>query len=80
LTLSGTAHYGIGIGIEWGDILIPTIAEKWYQDGVTEGIEQGIEQGVEKGIEEGKIEAALNMIAKGMTNADIRAITAPKGI
>jgi predicted transposase/invertase (TIGR01784 family) len=50
---------------------MPTIAEKWYQDGVKEGIEKGIE----KGIEEGKIEDGLKMIAKGMTNADIRDIT-----
>jgi predicted transposase/invertase (TIGR01784 family) len=46
-----------------GDNLMPTIAEKWYQDGVKEGIE------------EGKIEDGLKMIAKGMTNADIRDIT-----
>jgi predicted transposase/invertase (TIGR01784 family) len=38
-------------------------------------MEQGMEEGIEKGIEEGKIEDALKMIAKGMTNADIRDIT-----
>jgi predicted transposase/invertase (TIGR01784 family) len=67
LILSDAVFYGIGIGIEWGDNLIPTIAEKWCQDGVKEG--------VEKGIEEGKIEDALKMIAKGTTNAAIRDIT-----
>jgi predicted transposase YdaD len=46
---------------------MPTIAEKWYQDGIAKGIE--------KGIEEGKIEDAHKMIDKGMTNADIRDIT-----
>jgi predicted transposase/invertase (TIGR01784 family) len=61
--------------IKTGGNSMPTIAEKWYQDGVEKGIEKGIERGIEKGIEEGKIEDAHRMIDKGMTNADIRDIT-----
>ncbi len=53
--------------IKSGENLMPTIAEKWVQEGV--------EKGVEKGIEKGKIEDAEKMIVKGMTNADIRDIT-----
>jgi hypothetical protein len=58
--------------IKTGGNSMPTIAEKWYQD--------GIEKGIEKGIEEGKIEDAHRMIDKGMTNADIRDITVSRPV
>jgi predicted transposase/invertase (TIGR01784 family) len=54
---------------------MPTIAEKWVQEGFEKGIEKGIEQGIEKGIEEGKLEAACKMILRGMDNAAIKDIT-----
>jgi len=46
---------------------MPTIAEKWVQEGVKIGIE--------KGIEKGKTEDAGKMISLGMNNTDIRKIT-----
>ena len=49
--------------INAGESIMPTIAEKWVQEGI------------EKGIEKGKIEAAEKMISRGMSNADVRDIT-----
>jgi predicted transposase/invertase (TIGR01784 family) len=39
--------------VENGGNLMPTIAEKWLQEGIEKGIEKGIERGIEKGIEKG---------------------------
>ena len=65
--------------IKEGESLMPTIAEKWFQDGVDVGIEKGIEKGIEQGIEKGfvkgKIEDAQKMIALGMDVATIHKIT-----
>jgi predicted transposase/invertase (TIGR01784 family) len=49
--------------IEKGGMAMPTIAEKWFEDGV------------EKGIEKGKIEDAVKMIEMGMSDDDINKIT-----
>ena len=49
---------------------MPTIAEKWIQE--------GIEKGVEKGVEKGKIEVAEKMVRMGMTNTEIRKMTGLK--
>jgi predicted transposase/invertase (TIGR01784 family) len=46
-----------------GGLTMPTIAEKWYMDGIN------------KGKLEGKLDDAQKMIEKGMSNADIRDIT-----
>ena len=42
---------------------MPTIAEKWVQE--------GMKIGVEKGVEKGKTEDAGKMISLGMNNSDI---------
>lgn len=34
---------------------MPTLAQRWKQEGIEEGIKKGIEQGIEKGIEKGFI-------------------------
>ncbi len=36
-----------------GKTIMPTLAEKWYEQGVEQGIEQGIAKGVEQGIAKG---------------------------
>jgi len=65
--------------LKTGDEFMPTIAEKWVQQGIERGIERGIEQGIQKGIEKGiekkAVETAERMIEKGISNEDIRDIT-----
>jgi len=38
-----------------GEDIMPTLAQRWKQEGIEEGIKKGIEQGIEKGIEKGFI-------------------------
>jgi predicted transposase/invertase (TIGR01784 family) len=57
--------------IENGEIIMSTIAEKWFQDGV----EKGIEQGIEKGIKKNRQDSALKLIEKGMNNELIHDVT-----
>jgi predicted transposase/invertase (TIGR01784 family) len=62
-----------------GGIVMPTIAEKWLQEGIEKGIEQGIEQGIERGKVRGAEEKELEMVEKMLQNNisidDIRKIT-----
>jgi predicted transposase/invertase (TIGR01784 family) len=57
--------------IDKGGEVMPTIAEKWIQ----EGEQKGIKKGREKGREEEKDDVARRSIQKEMTDADIRDIT-----
>lgn len=65
--------------IESGGKQMPTIAEKWFQDGKTEGkIEgkaEGKIEGKAEGKTEGKIEDANRMIELGMSDDEIHKIT-----
>ncbi|MCK6623129.1 MAG: Rpn family recombination-promoting nuclease/putative transposase [Calditrichaceae bacterium] len=36
-----------------GEDIMPTLAQRWKQEGIEEGIKKGIEQGIEQGIEKG---------------------------
>ena len=63
-------------GIEGGTIM-PSLAQRWFEDGknsgkaqwirqgIEQGIEEGIEQGIEEGIEQGKLAVARNLLAEG---------------
>jgi len=57
--------------LEEGGRIMPTIAQSL----IREGMEKGKAEGMEKGMEKGKLEAARNMISRGMPNVDIRDIT-----
>jgi predicted transposase/invertase (TIGR01784 family) len=57
--------------IDTGSEIMPTIAEKWIQEGEVKGMEKGIEKGIEKA----KVEDAQKMLAKGMSITDIHDIT-----
>jgi len=50
---------------------MPTLARKWYEEGIQEGIEKGIEKGIKKGIYEDKKKVAKNMLMMGMDIAVI---------
>ena len=59
--------------IQGGEIM-PTLAQRWIdqgvelgiEEGIEKGMEKGIERGIEKGIEKGKIEAARGLIKNGV--------------
>ena len=36
---------------------MPTLAEKWIEQGVQQGIEQGMQQGIEQGMQQGLLQA-----------------------
>jgi hypothetical protein len=44
-----------------GETIMPTLAEKWIQQGVQRGLQQGLEQGLQQGLQQGetKGEAAI---------------------
>ncbi|MCK4764082.1 MAG: hypothetical protein KAW12_17920, partial [Candidatus Aminicenantes bacterium] len=63
--------------IQGGEIM-PTLAQRWIDQGVELGIEEGIEKGIERGIEKGKIEAARGLIKNGVALGTIaRSIGVP---
>ncbi|MGA1865117.1 MAG: Rpn family recombination-promoting nuclease/putative transposase [bacterium] len=49
-----------------GDTLMPTIAEKWIQQGMQQGIEQGMQQGIQQGIQQGMQQGIRQGIQEGM--------------
>jgi predicted transposase/invertase (TIGR01784 family) len=55
--------------IQGGEIM-PSLAQRWIEQGIEQGIEEGIEKGVlkgrEEGIKEGKIETAKELIKNGV--------------
>ena len=63
--------------IKGGDEIMPTLARKWYEEGIQEGIEKGMEKGMEKGIYEDKKMVAKNMLMMGM---DIAVIVKATGL
>lgn len=57
--------------IKTGDDIMPTIAEKWVQEGMEKGIEKGMEKGMEKSLES----VCRKCFERGMDNEQISAIT-----
>lgn len=56
--------------IQGGEIM-PTLAQRWIEQGIEQGYEEGMEKGVLKGkvegIKEGKIETARELIKNGVS-------------
>jgi hypothetical protein len=49
-----------------GDTIMPTIAEKWIQQGMQQGLEQGIQQGMQQGMQQGIKQGLLEAIQLGL--------------
>jgi len=62
--------------IPGGDIM-PTLAQRWINEGVKKGIEQGVKKGIEQGVKKGKLETARELIMNGV---DIKIVARATGL
>jgi len=49
-----------------GEGIMPTLAEKWIEEGMTKGLQQGLQQGVQQGVQKGRLEAAREGVLEAL--------------
>ncbi|WP_459943149.1 RpnC/YadD family protein, partial [Deferrisoma palaeochoriense] len=46
--------------------IMPTLAEKWIEEGRTKGLREGLQQGLQQGVSEGRLEAARESVLEAL--------------
>ena len=63
-----------GIIEEIGGERMPSLAERWYKQGLQKGIQKGKQEGIEEGIQKGKQEGLKEGLQKGIREGLLEAI------
>jgi predicted transposase/invertase (TIGR01784 family) len=65
----------VGQTLEEGGNIMPTLAQKWMEQGIEKGMEQGMEKGMEKGMERTKWDVVKNGLTMGLPIETIAGLT-----
>ena len=52
-----------------------TLAQQWLSEGMEKGLEKGMQQGIQQGMEKSAHRIAKNLLAQGLSPANIAQVT-----